>query len=326
MVYRTGAEPSFLKSQPTTGWFIDGQIYPRRIRDDQATGTTTGTRELSDVAARLRHMDQLNVDVQVIYPTLLLHEFTRRPEVETALCESYNRWMADRTSHSNGRLRWVAVLPLRSMPEALVEMRRVKQAGATGVFKRTFECDERRAGDPYFHPVYRLAEELDLPICFHVSRPYTGNMGEWAPTQHGIHISGFMQDALLSILASGVPQLFPKLRFGFIEAGAGWVSYMLWTARRAAESNNRPTSWSRMSDREILAESRFFVTCEMSENLTAIIHDLGDDPLCIGTDYTHHDPHFDLSAFDELFARHDLGRSTVDKIAGTNAQALYGTT
>mgnify|MGYP001499972194 CR=1 FL=1 len=44
----------------------------RRWRDDVRTGTVQATRELVDVEARLRDMDELNIDVQVLYPTLFL--------------------------------------------------------------------------------------------------------------------------------------------------------------------------------------------------------------------------------------------------------------
>jgi hypothetical protein len=63
-------------------------------------------------------MDELGVSHHVIYPTLFLNEVSRRPELEVALCESYNRWLADRCAESEGRLQWVAVAPLSSIPDA----------------------------------------------------------------------------------------------------------------------------------------------------------------------------------------------------------------
>ncbi len=40
-------------------WVIDGHRKQRKIRDDVKSGTTVETRELLDVDARLRHMDEL---------------------------------------------------------------------------------------------------------------------------------------------------------------------------------------------------------------------------------------------------------------------------
>jgi len=44
--------------------------------------------ELLDIDARLAHMDELGVDIQVLYPTLFLRPVTTRAEVEAALYKS----------------------------------------------------------------------------------------------------------------------------------------------------------------------------------------------------------------------------------------------
>src|SRR4051794_27816445 len=91
-------------------WSIDGRLFPRRAFDVDKTGTSEETRELQSIEARLRHMDELGVDVHVLYPTLFLSPVTNRPEVEAALYKSYNRWLADIWSKSNGRLLWAVMV------------------------------------------------------------------------------------------------------------------------------------------------------------------------------------------------------------------------
>ena len=65
---------------PTRYWVIDGKRQMRFIRDDARTQTTAEMRELLDVSARLRAMDDRGVDVQVIYPTMFLVEGTDKAE------------------------------------------------------------------------------------------------------------------------------------------------------------------------------------------------------------------------------------------------------
>ena len=60
---------------------------------------------MADVDARLRHMDEVGVDIQVLHTSFFIRRVADRPEVEVALTRSYNRWLADVTRHSNGRLR-----------------------------------------------------------------------------------------------------------------------------------------------------------------------------------------------------------------------------
>src|SRR6266568_3558698 len=100
--------------RPTRYWVIDGKRQMRFIRDDARTQTTTEMRELLDVSARLRAMDERGVDMQVIYPTMFLVEGTDKAEVDLATRRSYNRWLADRCDQSGGRLRWVCLPPLKN--------------------------------------------------------------------------------------------------------------------------------------------------------------------------------------------------------------------
>ena len=46
-------------------------------------------------SARVKDMDRLGVDVQVIYPTLFLVYITDDPELDTALSKAYNSWLGD---------------------------------------------------------------------------------------------------------------------------------------------------------------------------------------------------------------------------------------
>ena len=194
-------------ARPHRLWLIDGTIRLRRWRDDKRTGTVQATRELLDVEARIRHMDELRVDVQVLYPTLFLHAFTARPEIDVALCKSYNRWIAKATDKSRGRLRWVAVLPLLNIDKAVEEVRWAKDHGACGVFKKGIECGDRAASDPYFFPVYDEASRLDLPICIHNA---TGNVE--SATAEGSGLGGGMVAiaAFSALVEHGIPDLFPK--------------------------------------------------------------------------------------------------------------------
>src|ERR1051325_7456395 len=70
---RTDAPRNPAPNRPPGGyWLIDGHRQPRFIRSNEQTQTTVQTRELLDPMARVRHMDELDTEVQVIYPTTML--------------------------------------------------------------------------------------------------------------------------------------------------------------------------------------------------------------------------------------------------------------
>ena len=97
-------------------WIINGKLIGGR--DNIGLDTPKESRDMANIDVRLAHMDEIGTDIQVLYPTLFLRPVTDRPDIELALCRSYNRWLADIWSHGHGRLRWAAQLPLLSMNEA----------------------------------------------------------------------------------------------------------------------------------------------------------------------------------------------------------------
>jgi predicted TIM-barrel fold metal-dependent hydrolase len=317
---------------PTRYWNIEGRRQLRQLVDDQVTGTTVETRELLDVPARLRHMDELGVDVQVLYPTLFLVEFTESPEVDLALRRSYNRWLADRCAESNGRLRWVCLPPLRSMDHAIEELRFAKEHGACGVLKKGDAEAGKWLDNPYFFPLYEEAERLDLPICFHTG---TG-VPDFSPARE-FSFSAFLRihapvvHAFHSLILHGVPARFPRLRFGCIEAGASWLPFALYDLRRrlakrlpGARVLGGP-SYELPPD--VLGTNRIFVACQVDENLPYLTRLVGDESLLLGSDYSHADAARELGFTRLLAERADQGeisRPAVEHIIARNPCALYG--
>lgn len=321
--------------QPTTYWIVDGQRNLRRYRDDKRTGTTVQTRELLDVEARLKAMDQLGFDTQVMYPTLFLTEPTRsqRPEVELALRRSYNRWLARRSDASHGRLRWVCLPPLASMEEATAELRLAKDHGAVGVLKKGDEEAGKWPVDPYFFPLYEEAQRLDMPICFH-----TGCGTPYFPPARELGYSGFLRltlpvvHAFHVVLQHKIPDQFPRLRFGFIEAGASWLPFVLNHLERSLEAQRGRAPGDGAAAGPVLAgdvlrANRMYITCQIDEDLPYIIRFAGEENLLMGSDYTHADQSQELEwprMLQEQADRGEMPQSLVGRIMYDNPRTFYG--
>jgi predicted TIM-barrel fold metal-dependent hydrolase len=307
-------------------WVIDGE--PRRrpfgtvasgSTQEQLSGfgkTTLATRTLDDITSRLAHMDELGVDVQVLYPTIYLTQISSRPDEELALAKSYNRWLADISSHAKGRLGWVAVPPLMSMDEVPGQLRFAKEHGACGVFMRGFEGD-RILVDPYFHPLYEAAAELDMPICVHAGcgNPAFAELtkGEAFPRNKFPVLSAFH-----SFISHGMPQRFPTLRFAFVEVSAGWLPYMITDLTRRIERQGGQLS------EDPLADHNMYVACQTNDDLPLITSYVGEDNLLIGSDYGHSDTSSELEALRELKQRGAVDARVIDKILDANPTRAYG--
>lgn len=294
-------------------WLIDGKVFPI----DKVSTLPAGSCEMLDLEARLRVMDELGIDVQVLYPTLFIASITQRPELERALRKSYNRWMADIWRKSKGRFRWAALLPLLRMDWALEELNMAKQNGACAVFMRGVECGTRLLKDPYFFPLYEEASRLDIPICVHTGNSNPDMIALFAgePGFSQFKLAGF--SAFHSLIFHGIPDLFPKLRFGFIELSSQWLPHVIHDLARRFERRGRPMKQS------ILRDNRIYVACQTNDDLPYIIKYVGEDNLVMGTDYSHTDSSAELQALAKLKQDDRLSPEVRRKIHDDNARALY---
>ena len=315
-------------------WLIDGEIFPKpagkasfslitpsaQKKESGRGDIHLSAREITDPGARLRDMDKIGVEIQVIYPTLFLVYLTDDPQLETGLCRAYNRFVADGCAKAPGRLRWVAVLPLRSIEASLQEMKWAKEQGAVGVFFRGMEGN-LTLDNPYFFPVYAQAETLDLAICIHTGSGSRHLMQLFDVERNHTfaHNRVLPVVAFRDLVANRIPERFPTLRFGFIEAAASWVPYIIHVLQRSVRGDLK-----NRNPQDLFRDYRFWVACEVDEELPFLVRFIGDDKIIIGSDYGHNDPSKEPEFIKNMRAREDVPPALVEKILCLNARQLYG--
>lgn len=296
-------------------WVIDGRLQPKA--GNIGHNTSKESREMADVGARIAHMDELNIDVQVLYPTVFLRAWTQNPEVEYALCKSYNRWLADIYSKAPGRLPWVVMPPLLQMDKVREELKFAKDNGACGIFIRGLEC-ERRIATPYFHDLFDMAEEFDLPICFH-----SGN-NSFAVRDIYAQECGFGRSklpvvgAFHNLLMEEIPSRWPKIRWAFIEVSSQWVPYVL------NDLSIRYRRKSKVLSPTAMADNNMYVACQVTDDLEYVLGYAGESQLVVGTDYGHADTSAEIMALRKLSEDGKVSQEAANKILNDNARALYG--
>jgi predicted TIM-barrel fold metal-dependent hydrolase len=322
-------------------WLIDGQVFPRpagrggnvlvtpTAQSNVAKRADAKARELLDLETRYADMQTTQVDVQVVYPTLFLAWLTSDVAYEVALCKAYNRFLADVSDRSDGKIRWVVVPPLRDVGASVQELRVGKEHGACGVFFRGIEGD-RTLDDPYFFPVYQEAEALDLPICVHQGQgaPALNNLIDIQRSHTFTHGRLPPLVAFRNIVANAIPEMFPKLRWGFIETGASWIPFVLYQLRGTRRAD--PSWWGP----RLFQEYNIWVSYELGEDLPYLLQYVGEDHIVAGTDYGHHtpgttdrlaaDPSAQVHMVNNLRGREDVPPHVIDKILCDNSRRLYG--
>lgn len=311
-------------------WVIDYKLRhfaatPTLMKLSREKGVSIPVQEMRDVSQRLACMDELGIDRQVVFPSVWLGCLAENVELEAALAHSYNQFMANQCKQSAGRLWYVAVVTWRRPDLAVQEIQWAKEHGcAVGIFARGLEWD-MPLSHPLLRPIFQEAEHQDLPIAVHVgngssptiSRMFEGiprpNEGSFPHPLGGGLISGpYVIHAFQQILGSGILEEFPRLRVGFLEAGADWTVRLVKGLRE--RKGAKVDGW--------LGE-RVFVSCRLDDELPFITSKLGEDFLITATDYPHADPNRQDCLADGLHRRGDLGQNTIVKILSDNPQRLF---
>lgn len=296
-------------------WLLDNRMQPKE--GNVGANTAKAAREMEDVGARLRHMDALEIDVQVLYPTVFLRPWTQAPEFEYALCRCYNRWLADIWRQAPDRLRWTVMPHLLSTDRLRDELEFGKANGACGVYLHGIEHDTPLYSERFF-PLYAMAQDLDMPICFHA-----GNNSFLLEAMYR-EDSGFAKAKLPlvatfhQLLMKGIPARFPKLRWAFIEVSAQWIPYAL--NDLAIRFRRRGAAMSPA----IMADNNIWVACQVTDDLDYVVRYAGETQLVVGTDYGHADTSTEIEAMRKLGADGKLSPDIAAKILEDNARALYG--
>ena len=286
----------------------------------------------------LDFLDQVGIENTVLYPTAgLAYGIIQDPTWAVALARAYNNWFHDRFFRVSPRLRAVALVPLQDVPEAVKELRRaVTELGMVGVVLTANNADlgiRQGLGHPGFWPLYEEAERLDVPVAVHGAPSF--NLGinfftRFAMTQSLEHpIAQMIQ--LTSMVMEGVFERFPRLRVAFLEAGTGWVPYMMDRLDRgyevwAAAKYKEFSEWLKKKPSEYIASGQLYFSCEGGEtSLVSAIGRIGHRTLLFASDFPHETnvqrARHELA---ELLERPDLSDEAKQGIVHDNVQRFYG--
>lgn len=320
-------------------WIVDGKLRRRAMLDGRGGGaslrsevrssapaatatrntyTLPEAREMADISARVKHMDELGIDIQILHNSIFIEAVADRPEVDVAICKSWNRWLADIWEKGQGRFRWSCVLPLHSMNDAVDEIRFAKEHGSVAVCMRPLE-GTRTLADPYFYPIYEEASLQNMAISIHIANGNPGMVEIFRNPYGGAGLGTFK--AMTAVACHGymtslLPDRFPELRWGFIEASSQWVPWV------AAELGRRGRSEDAGSNP--FKDKRVYVTCQSGDDIAYVLKYIGEDNLIIGTDYGHTDTASELDAISQLRKRTDISQEAIRKIIDDNPHRYYG--
>ena len=312
-------------------WLIDGETYPKLVGKGGTIFRTPtlmeaatqkresiGAQELIDVPARIRDMNKVKIDTQVVFPSLFLTHTAEDLKLEAALLRAYNSFLGECVTTSKGRIRFAALVPIRDVAESIKEIKRAARIGAAAVMLQGMAWD-KLLGDESLFPFYQVAADLNLPVCVHLGWgcPALTRIFDATTNFYGAILPVLM--GFNSIMSSAAFEKIANLRFSFLEAGAAWLPFMIKQVRR--DNMRRKLAKDPI---EYFNTGRVFVSAEPDEDLTGIAALVGENSFVLGSDYPHGDPSRQEDMVAEFRERKDLSQTMVEKMLSDNPKRLYG--
>ena len=351
---KVGREPYL--SMPTADWWM---VEENRCVGSVGLSTHAGERYKTDrpdeISVRDRYekvrpgsydpheaikdMEVDGVEGGVIFPTLGVGGMwqVENSELLSAICRTYNDWIAEFCQPYPERLAGAAMINLDDIQVGVDELRRSRRLGLRAAVISVHPAHERPYHNPEYDPFWAAAQDLDMPLCLHSGSNRTGRDG--VPTDHYnqtdpnepldivyTHMNRWIRRSLTSMIFSGVFERFPRLKVLSVENLAGWVAHWLYTMDLRY---GKPgfSSWGRFKGD--LLPSDFFhrncgVTFQDDWTASAMRSLIGVDNLLWGSDYPHTESTWPESqrVVREIF--HDASEEDLRKMTYLNVARVFG--
>jgi predicted TIM-barrel fold metal-dependent hydrolase len=200
----------------------------------------------TDVPAKLADMDASGIGMTALSindpgPELFAKE-------GPAVARLVNDWIAAIAKQHPTRFFGLCTLPLQNMEACLAELdRSVTRLGMRGILLYSNNAG-RFPDEPAFRPLFRRAEELDVPILLHPAYPTTYDATKGYEMAAGLGLMFDTTIALTRIILAGILDEFPKLKLvcphvgGALPYLVGRIDHQTMVLKRGAEHIRRAPS------------------------------------------------------------------------------------
>ncbi|GAA3840293.1 amidohydrolase [[Pseudomonas] carboxydohydrogena] len=254
------------------------------------------------------------------YPTGLKLQYG----LATALASAYNDYVLEHWISKDKRFLGSVQINARD-PEAAA--REIDRMAAHPQIRQVMlpVVDDIAYGHPMYRPIFAAAERNKMMVAFHhttfAQGPY--GMGLHYMERHCL-IPISLMPQVISLIANGVFDAYPNLRFMILEGGFSWLPHVMWRMDREYRQGRVEIPWVKKLPSQHCRE-RLRLSTQPTEDISGedwmkLIDLMGtDDLLVFSTDY----PHFDFDDPNAAIPR-SLPAGTRDKILWKNAAQFYG--
>lgn len=253
------------------------------------------------------------------------------PELLWAGARAHNRWMADFCKMEPNRRIGLAIIPVVfDIEEDLKEIRWAKENGLKGLMFPCMTDGFQPYNHPQYDPVWKLAEEYDLPIHFHSGaspaiQDLPGAIGSFL-----MEYPFWMTRSMWTMIFGEVFERFPKLKVVYTEGTEYWFTWMLemmdirasvkHTSGKLGDFRAKLT----MKPSEYFARNMWVVASALADrDTTNACYDIGIDRIIWGSDYPHPEGCWPKTKAKMLDSLGGLPEADLEKIFSKNAIQCY---
>ena len=285
-------------------------------------------------------LDEAGIDMQVLVPSPGPFAYAIEPELGLALARSYNDSIARLLERHPGRFIGLAVFPMQDVTAAIEELDRA--VGELGIHAPLIisNVNGRNLSDYEFWPFYKRVEELGVPLIIHANRFETHGPAGLERLEH-MHLDnalGFLFEgtlAITSLIMYGVLDMFPRLKIGVLETGAGYLSYLMDRLQEVYEGEifGGITPAYDKEVRDLIRKppeeymDQFWVCFNVGterRNVAPQVARFGADRFMVNSDYPHGLGGTGQGMADVVRGLDDLTASEKDQLLGLAAGKLFG--
>jgi aminocarboxymuconate-semialdehyde decarboxylase len=260
-----------------------------------------------DLELRLRHMDEAEVDMQVLSVCPQTFLYDRDPALTATLSAIQNNEIAKVVSQHPDRFFGIATLPMQDPERAVAELRRsMLELGLRGA-QIGSHVEGHNLDDPALEPLWATAAELNAFILVH---PQKIAGGERLKSFYLKNLIGNPLDttiAAASLVFGGVLERYPTLKFCFAHGG-GFMPYQV--GRMNHGWSVRPEGKISLKNAPEESIRRLYFDCilHFEPALRYLVETFGADHVLLGSDYP-----FDMGMMDCVKQVRALGVPMLDR-------------
>jgi aminocarboxymuconate-semialdehyde decarboxylase len=274
--------------------FTDEEIFNRfvvsatgRHSAELNRGIVAGIRDaLRDPQKKIRDMDEKRIGLYVLSSTPFAFFYEVADDLAVELARFQNDQLSELVRKYPDRFAAMATLPLQVPDEALRELERaIKILGLRGV-EIGSHVGKRELGDEAFWPIYKVLQDLDVPIFIHPH--HVAGMDRL----EDFYLSNLIGNPLDTTIAaaqlifSGVLEKYPGLKIILAHAG-GQLPYIIGRIEHGYQVRPECKEKIRRPPMAFFKNFYFDIITHNPEALRYLIAFAGSDHVLLGSDYPY---------------------------------------